>query len=92
VKTISGTWDLTDKAGRKVQPGVYYVLAEAANIAKDDPATVTINAEHTSASIDLLAARAETAPSTAHILGLTVQFNLTDEPALGKHGAIVGPN
>jgi len=92
VKTISGTWDLTDKAGRKVQPGVYYVLAEAANIAKDDPATVTINAEHTSASIDLLAALAETAPSTAHILGLTVQFNLTDEPALGKHGAIVGPN
>ena len=40
VKTVSGTWNLTDKTGKKVQPGVYYVLAEAANITKGDDAVV----------------------------------------------------
>jgi hypothetical protein len=91
-KTISGTWDLTDKTGAKVQPGLYYVLAEAANITKDDSTNVTINPEHTSARIDLSAAIAETAPATAHILGMTVQFYLTDAPALSKPGTILGPN
>jgi hypothetical protein len=92
VKTVSVTWDLTDKSGAKVQPGVYKVHVEAANITKGDDAVVTIQAEHTSTYIDLSTARAQTAPMTAHILGVAVQFNLTDEPALGKHGAIVGPN
>lgn len=90
VKTVSGTWDLTDKTGEKVQPGVYYVLAEAANITKGDDAVVTIQAEHTSSRIDLTAGISETPSLTAHIIGMQIQFNLTDE-VLSKRTTIMGP-
>jgi hypothetical protein len=92
VKTVSGTWDLTDKTGRKIQPGVYYVHFEASNITKGDDAVVTIQSEHASSGFDLTAGISGTPSLTAHIIGMQIQFNLTDEPALGKNGAIMGPD
>ncbi len=91
IKTVSGTWDLKDRTGKKVQPGVYYVLAEAANITKGDDAVVTIQAEQASSRIDLTAAISETPSLAAHIIGMQIQFNLTDE-VLSKQGTIMGPD
>lgn len=90
VKTVIGTWNLTDKTGKKVQPGVYYVFAEAANITKGDDAVVSIQAEQASSRIDLTSGISGTASLTAHIIGMKVQFNLTDE-GLSKPGTIMGP-
>jgi hypothetical protein len=90
VKTVSCAWNLTDKTGKKVQPGVYYILAEASNITKGDDGVVTIQAEHASTRIDLTAGISDTASLTAHIIAIQVQFNLTDE-VLGKRSDIMGP-
>jgi hypothetical protein len=91
VKIVSGAWNLTDKTGKKVQPGVYYILAEAANITKGDDAVVSIQAENASMRIDLTAGISDTASLTAHIIGMQARFNLTDE-ALGKSSTIMGPD
>jgi hypothetical protein len=91
VKTLSCAWNLTDRTGKKVQPGVYYILAEASNITKGDDAVVTIQAEHASTRIDWASGISGTASLTAHIIGMQVQFNMTDE-GLSKPGTIMGPD
>jgi len=90
VRTVSGVWDLTDRNGEKVQPGVYCVLAEAANITKGDDTVVTIQTEHASSRFDLTAGISETPSLTEHIIAMQIRFNLTDE-ALAKPATLMGP-
>ena len=93
VQIFTCTWDLTDRNGAQVKSGTYLVFAEAANITKSDPVVYTIDAEHTSARIDLVRGTIESAASTANIRSLTATFNLNEAaPSAKASGTILGPN
>jgi hypothetical protein len=87
-QTVSAVWDLTDRNGSRVSPGVYYLFAETANITKNDSVLVTIDAEHTSARLNLVAGAAEPAALTPHIRSVAVSFDLSAPSSSSKAGGV----
>jgi hypothetical protein len=89
--TFTCTWDLKNRSGAAVAPGVFYAVAESGNIRKNDEATIEILAEHTFAKMDLVRGTAEPGAATANIESLEVSFILADGTSLAKRFDLLGP-
>ncbi len=86
---IEAEWDLTDRDGDLVSPGIFYICAEAANLLKNDEENIEIVSESVKIQINLKKGTFQEITPTEHLLSMTITFE--DEGQSLSKQSIIGP-